>query len=149
MLVGAGSHFPGRFVFACQAVPGCYLTINVSNEELPRLSTLALRQRQARLWRALELSPELLHGSFGERFLKCGRANCHCAEGQKHGPFFYLSRRLPRGGMRTLLLKGQPQIRQARRGVEAYQAALQLLEQLSELNWELLRRNETPPDASA
>jgi hypothetical protein len=47
--------------------------------------------------------------------------------------------------MRTLLLKGQSQILQARRSVEVYQKVLQTLDQLSEINWELLRRGETLP----
>jgi hypothetical protein len=41
-----------------------------------------------------------------------------------------------------LLLKGEPQIRQARRGVEAYQKALASLDLLSEINWEMLRRGD-------
>jgi hypothetical protein len=87
----------------------------------------------------------LIHASFLERFLKCGRPNCHCRDGEKHGPFFYLSRCLAKRQMRTLLLKGEAQIRQAHRSVEAYQKALQVLDQLSEINWELLRRGETLP----
>jgi hypothetical protein len=50
--------------------------------------------------------------------------------------------------MRTLLLKGEPQIRQARRSVTAYRQLLQTLDQLSEINWELLRRGEALPDES-
>lgn len=115
----------------------------MSKSELPRLSTLALRQRKAHLLHTLKLPPELIHASFLERFLKCGRPNCHCREGPKHGPFYYLSRCLAQRQMRTLLLKSPPQILQARRGVAAYQQLLQDLEQLSELNWELVRRGET------
>jgi hypothetical protein len=44
--------------------------------------------------------------------------------------------------MRTLLLKGPAQILQARRGVEAYQQLLESLDQLSWINWELLRRGD-------
>jgi hypothetical protein len=47
--------------------------------------------------------------------------------------------------MRTLLLKGEAQILQAQRSVAAYQKTLQVLDQLSEINWELLRRGETLP----
>ena len=79
---------------------------------------------------------------FLERFLKCGRRNCHCQKGEKHGPFFYLSRCLPKREMRTLLLKERSQIDQARHGVEAYQQLLEQLDQLSWINWELLRRGE-------
>jgi len=117
----------------------------MSKKEFRRLSTLALRQRKARLLQALKLPPDLIHASFLERFLKCGRPNCHCRQGQKHGPFFYLSRCLAKRQMRTLLLKGQSQILQARRSVEVYQKVLQTLDQLSEINWELLRRGETLP----
>ncbi len=114
----------------------------MSKKELECLSTLALRQRKALLLRTLSFPPDVIHASFLERFLKCGRLNCHCRTGQKHGPFFYLSRCLPKRQMRTLLLKEQSQILQARRGVEAYQQLLESLDQLSWVNWELLRRGD-------
>jgi hypothetical protein len=41
------------------------------------------------------------------------------------------------------LLKEQTQILQARHGVEAYQQLLDKLDQLSWLNWELLRRRDS------
>ena len=133
------------FVFPCTGASIGYLTYNMSKTELQRLSTLALRQRKASLLKSLKPPPDLIHASFLERFLKCGRPNCHCRQGEKHGPFFYLSRCLAQRQMRSLLLKGEPQILQARRSVEAYQKALQTLDQLSEINWELLRRGETLP----
>jgi hypothetical protein len=114
----------------------------MSKSELERLSTLVLRQRKARLLRALSFPPDALHASFLERFLTCGRPNCHCRTGDKHGPFFYLSRCLPKRQMRTLLLKEQSQILQARHGVGAYQDLLKSLDQLSWINWELLRRGD-------
>lgn len=117
----------------------------MSKNELLRLSTLALRQRKARLLHTLTLPPDAIHASFLERFLKCGRPNCHCGQGEKHGPFFYLSRCLPKREMRTLLLKEPPQILQGRRSVEAYQQLLQNLDQLSWINWELLRRGHLLP----
>ena len=112
----------------------------MSKTELRRLSTLALRQRKAHLLRTLSLPPEAIHASFLERFLQCGRPNCHCRTGKKHGPFYYLSRCLPKRQMQTLLLKEPAQILQGRRSVEAYQRLLENLDQLSWINWELLRR---------
>jgi hypothetical protein len=114
----------------------------MSNIELQRLSTLALRQRKAHLLHTLSFPHDALHASFLERFLKCGRPNCRCQKGEKHGPFFYLSRCLPKRQMRTLLLKEQSQILQARQGVAAYQRLLASLDQLSWINWELLRRGD-------
>ena len=112
----------------------------MSKNELERLSTLALRQRKAHLLRTLTFPDDAIHASFLERFLQCGRPNCHCQSGEKHGPFFYLSRCLPQRQMRTLLLKEPSQILQARHWVEAYQQLLESLDQLSWINWELLRR---------
>src|SRR5579864_8316386 len=105
----------------------------MSKNELEHLSTLALRQRKAHLLRTLTVPADAIHASFLERFLKCGRPNCHCRQGEKHGPFFYLSRCLAQKRMRTLLLKGEAQIRQGHRSVEAYQKTLARLDQLSEI----------------
>jgi hypothetical protein len=113
--------------------------------QIQRLSTLALRQRKTHLTQSLKVPPDLIHASFLERFLKCGRSNCHCRHGEKHGPFFYLSRCLPKRHMQTLLLKGEAQILQGRRSVAAYQRFLQTLDQLCAINWELVRRGETLP----
>jgi hypothetical protein len=110
--------------------------------ELQRLSTLTLRQRKAHLLRTLTLPPEAIHASFLERFLQCGHPSCHCQQGEKHGPFYYLSRCLPKRRMRTLLLKEPAQILQGRRSVAAYQGLLDHLDQLSWINWELLRRGD-------
>jgi hypothetical protein len=44
--------------------------------------------------------------------------------------------------MRTLLLKEESQILRGRQGVAAYQQLLESLDQLSWINWELLRRGE-------
>jgi hypothetical protein len=114
----------------------------MSKTELQRLSTLALRQRKARLLQNTKLPPNLLRASFQERFLKCGRPNCHCHQGDKHGPFFYLSRCLAQRQMRSLLLKQPSQIAQGRQGVQDYQSLLQSLDELSWINWELLRRGD-------
>jgi hypothetical protein len=112
-------------------------------QSLTRTPTLALRQRKAHLLRSFELPPRLLHASLVERFLKCGKANCHChAGGPKHGPFFYLNRCFAKGQMQSLLLKSPDQIEQARQSVAAYAQVLQVLDQLSQINRELLRRGE-------
>lgn len=112
-------------------------------QPLKRTSTLALRQRKAHLLRSFELSPHLLHASLVERFLKCGKAHCHChSGGPKHGPFFYVNRCFAKGRMQSLLLKSPDQIEQARQSVAAYAQVLQVLDQISQINHELLRRGE-------
>ena len=110
---------------------------------LKRTSTLALRQRKAHLLRSFELPPEILHASLVERFMKCGKANCHChTAGAKHGPFFYLNRCFSKGKMQSLLLKSPVQVRQARHSLAAYARVQQVLDEISQINHELLRRAE-------
>jgi len=112
-------------------------------EPLTRVSTLALRQRKARLLRSFRLPPEILHASLIERFMKCGKRNCRCqSSGQKHGPFFYLNRCFAKGKMQSLLLKSSDQVQQARHSLEAYAQVQDLLDQVSQINHELLRRRE-------
>ena len=72
---------------------------------LRRLSTLALRQRRQRLLRQLRLPPNLIRASIVERFNTCGKPNCACARGQKHGPFYYLTQCLAAGKVNKFLLK--------------------------------------------
>ena len=87
-------------------------------QPLTRTPTLALRQRKAHLLHSFALPPQLLHASLVERFLKCGKTNCHChSGGPKHGPFFYLNRCFTKGQMQSL-------------------------DQISQINRELLRRGE-------
>jgi hypothetical protein len=110
---------------------------------LRRLSTLALRQRKALLVRSFALPPHLLHASLLERFLACGKPRCRChGPGPKHGPFFYLNRCFPKGRMQTLLLKSSEQIDQARHSLAAYAQIQESLDELSQINYELLRRGE-------
>ena len=112
-------------------------------QPLKRTPTLALRQRKTHLLRSFELSPHLLHASLIERYMKCGKANCLChAGGPKHGPFFYLNRCLAKGQMQSLLLKSPAQVEQARQSVAAYAQVQQVLDQISQINHELLRRGE-------
>ncbi len=107
------------------------------------MSTLALRQRKTLLVRSFRLPPELLHASLVERYMKCGKANCHCHRaGPKHGPFFYLNRCFAQGQMQSLLLKSPKQIAQARQSVAAYAQVQQALDEISQINHELLRRGE-------
>ena len=108
-----------------------------------RTSTLALRQRKTALRRQLAIPPDFLRASYVERFTTCGKANCACARGQKHGPFYYLASGLVPGRVLKFLLKTPVQQRQGQEGVAAYQQLWEGLEELSQVNAELLRRGET------
>jgi hypothetical protein len=89
-------------------------------------STLALRQRKRFLLSQLKICPDSLrhHG------------------GAKHGPFYYLTQCLAVGKINKLFLKTDPQQRAARTGIEHYRQLQEQLEELSQINAELLRRQE-------
>ena len=110
--------------------------------KLRRTSTLALRHRKAALLRQLVVPPDLLRASYVERFTTCGKANCACVQGQKHGPFYYLTSNLAPGHILKFLLKDQAQQQSAQQGVRHYQAHWERLEELSQINAELLRRGQ-------
>ena len=116
---------------------------------LHRKSTLALRQRRDWLLRSVSVPRDLLRASFVERFTTCGKPNCCCTRGERHGPFYYLVAGLTAGNVRKFLLKSPEQQAFARDGVAAYQAFWDQLEELSQINGELLRRNEPLDGASS
>ena len=106
-------------------------------------STLALRQRKRWLLSQIKVQPDALRASLVERFSRCGKANCHChQDGQKHGPFYYLTQCLAIGKINKLLLKTAAQQRAARTGIEHYRQLQEQLEELSQINAQLLRREE-------
>lgn len=109
---------------------------------LRRTSTLALRQRKAALLRQIHVAPSLIRASFVERFTTCGKPNCACATGAKHGPFYYLTAHLGPGNIRKLLLKTPAQQAVIRDAVRVYQEHWERLEELSQINLELFRRDE-------
>ena len=107
-----------------------------------RKSTLALRQRKAFLLRQLLPPHNLIRASCVEQFLTCGKLTCVCHQGQKHGPYFYLTQCLAPGKLRKFLLKTPAQQEQARRATSSYRQFLEQVEELSQINTELLRRRE-------
>lgn len=107
-----------------------------------RKSTLALRRRRTLLVKTIGLPAGMLRASLVERFGTCGRANCCCQRGQRHGPFYYLTQCLAKGRIQKFLLKTPAQRQQAQAAIAAWQSLQEQLEELSQINAELLRREE-------
>ena len=106
-------------------------------------STLALRHRKRWLLSQIKIRPDFLRASLVERFSRCGKANCHCHHGgDKHGPFYYLTQCLAVGRLNKFLLKAPAQRQAVRTGIEHYRQLQEQLEELSQINAELLRRQE-------
>jgi hypothetical protein len=115
-----------------------------------RKSTLALRQRKSALLRLLAPPPpDALRASYVERVATCGKPNCRCTQGHKHGPFYFLTQCLAVGHIQKFLLKDPAQQAAAQHGIAAYYRFYDILEELSQLNAELLRRGEPLADPGA
>jgi hypothetical protein len=110
--------------------------------------TLALRKRKQFLLSQIKICPDSLRASLVERFSRCGKANCHCHHGgDKHGPFYYLTQCLAVGKVNKFLLKTPAQHQAAQAAIEHYRQLQEQLEELSQINAELLRRQEDLDDA--
>jgi hypothetical protein len=102
--------------------------------------TPTLRQRRQALVKQLgRLEPFVLRGSLIERFKRCGKPGCKCAQGPGHGPKYYLSVSLPgaRPEMDYVPVEYSQQVSEY---LHNFQQVRQLLEQICNINRELLRR---------
>ncbi len=110
-------------------------------ENLSKLSTLALRKRREGLARLLPPLREVLRGSLMERYLTCGKPDCRCARGERHGPVWYLSVTLDQAHRKGSTVPSH-QVEQVRRWIENYHRVKERLEKISDINRELLRRDK-------
>ena len=61
-------------------------------EDIP---SSTLRRRRAQLLKQMPALETLLRGSLIERYKRCGKPGCKCADGPGHGPKYYLSVSFP------------------------------------------------------
>jgi hypothetical protein len=109
--------------------------------ETQKQSTAALRKRRQALLHQLPPLDAILRGSLIERYKRCGKPGCKCADGRGHGPKYYLSVSYP--GLRPQMdYVPQECFEQASEFLANYQRTRELLEQICEINRELLRRRE-------
>ena len=106
------------------------------------LTTHVLLTRKNSLVSQIRLSPDLLRASYVCQYLTCGKRNCRCQRGFKHGPFYYLVKYLGTGRVQKFLLKSQEQRQGARAGIASHLKLQRQLARLSEINIELLRRGD-------
>jgi hypothetical protein len=106
------------------------------------LSTAALHKRKKDLLSRVTIPKEAVRASYIQQYLTCGKKNCRCRGGSKHGPFYYLVQSLEVGAVRKFLLKTKTQKEQARAAIASYTQLQKDIEELSQLNTEILRRGE-------
>jgi hypothetical protein len=103
--------------------------------------TAALRKRRNVLLRQLPPLQSILRGSLIERYKRCGKPGCKCADGTGHGPKYYLSVSYP--GLRPQMdYVPQELYVQTAEFLANYHRAREILEAICEINRELLRRRE-------
>lgn len=113
----------------------------VERENLARLPLLALHKRREGLTKLMPPLGEVLRGSLMERYLTCGKAECKCARGERHGPVWYLSVTLDQSHRSGCTIPAD-QVEQARRWIENYHQVKENLEKISDINRELMRRHK-------
>ena len=104
-------------------------------------SAAVLRREREALLDQLPPLETVLRGSLIERYTRCGKPGCHCAEGKGHGPKYYLSVSFPgeRPQMDYVPQELEPK---AREYLNNLQRVREVLEQICEINRELLHRRE-------
>ena len=112
-----------------------------ASKGLGRISELALRERRQGLARQLPAVTQILRGSLVERYVTCGNPSCKCARGERHGPVWYLTVTLGPGRTTGGVIPAD-KVDQVRGWIENYQAVKDRLEKISEINRELLRREQ-------
>jgi hypothetical protein len=103
--------------------------------------TAALRKRRNALLRQLPPLKAILRGSLIERYKRCGKPGCKCADGPGHGPKYYLSISYP--GLRPQMdYVPQELYALTAEFLANYHRTREILEAICEINRELLRRRE-------
>src|ERR1051325_1204090 len=109
--------------------------------QIHKQRSVALRKRRNALLRQLPPLRAILRGSLIERYKRCGKPGCKCADGPGHGPKYYLSVSFP--GLRPQMdYVPQESYAQTAEFLANYHRAREILESICEINRELLRRRE-------
>ena len=81
---------------------------------------------------------EVVRGSVVKRYLRCGKSECHCHQGQGHGPYYYLMTTLGPGETRMVLIS-KDQLPLVRRWVRNFGEYKKGLQKIAEINTHLLQ----------
>ncbi len=101
----------------------------------------SLRRRRKALLRRLPDLETVLRGSLIERYKRCGKPGCHCAEGPGHGPKYYLS--VSRSGQRPVMEYVPQEFRdQVEASLANHRRLREIVEEIARINRELLRRRK-------
>ncbi len=97
-----------------------------------------LEAKKAELLKRLPDLKSVLRATLTKRYLTCGRTNCKCRHGEKHGPFYYLSITLGVGKTKQIQIH-PAEIPIARQWIKNHRKTKVVLEQISQINAEILQ----------
>jgi hypothetical protein len=104
-------------------------------------SATELRRRRKQLLRGLPPLDAVMRGSLIERYKRCGNPRCRCANGPGHGPKYYLS--VSHAGEAPQMdYVPQAQHDLVSEYLANYYRVREILEEVSQINQELLRRRQ-------
>lgn len=66
----------------------CKLTTRVQSHGRQKKDVASGRGRSSKINYRKKL-PKMLPGAVCEQWVRCGKANCRCARGERHGPYFF------------------------------------------------------------
>jgi hypothetical protein len=98
-----------------------------------------LHKCSASIW--VGLRSALLRGSLIERYKRCGKPGCKCADGPGHGPKYYLSVSFP-GRRPQMDYVPQADYADVTQRLANHHRVREIIEEICEINRELLRRRE-------
>jgi hypothetical protein len=106
----------------------------------PRSSLPAAERSSRSRLTQIASSQRFLRGTLAPRLRRCGKPNCRCARGELHSSLYLVQ---SHGGKPRQLFVPKEWEERVRQGVRGYQEIQQLLEELSETEWQrLLDRKE-------
>ena len=104
-------------------------------------SVAELRRRRRKLLRDLPPFDRIMRGSLIERYKRCGRPGCHCANDRGHGPKVYLS--VSVSGQRPQMdYVPNAKCAEVSELLGNFNKAREVLNEICAINTELLRRRE-------
>ena len=81
-----------------------------------------------------------LRGTLNPRSLKCGKPNCRCAQGRLHECLYLVQKQ--QGKVRQIFVP-KDWHKRVRQAVSSYQQMQQLLEEVSQLEWQRLQERKS------
>jgi hypothetical protein len=108
---------------------------------LKNLSVTALRKRRRKLAREVPSIEQVMRGTLSEAYKRCGRPNCHCADGPGHGPKHYLSVSQAGGWPHRDYIRNAD-VGRVTQCISNLHKLRDILDEICAINTELIRRHE-------